>query len=81
MRVAAIPPRIGPVEFGTLGGWITVRCPAEFVPLMRKAGAIWEPGGRRWLIEPRRIGPVLRAFRRETYPLFRHAGIDLEGES
>jgi hypothetical protein len=32
----------------------------------------------RWLIERRRIGPVIRALRRETDLLFRRAGIDLD---
>ena len=41
---------------------------------------LWEPGSRRWLIERRRIGPVIRALRRVTDPLFRHAGIDLDRE-
>ncbi len=73
-----LPTRIGPVEFGALGGWIAVRCPRELDPLMQRAGGLWEPGSRRWLIQPRRIGPVLRALRRETDPLFRRAGIDLD---
>jgi hypothetical protein len=77
--MAASPPaRIGPVEFGTLGRWVTVRCPHELDPLMRRAGGLWEPGSRRWLIEQRRIGPVLRHLRRTTDPLFRQAGIDLD---
>ena len=43
-----------------LGGMIAVRCPAELAPLMRRAGGLWEPGSRRWLIERRRIraGPA-----------------------
>ena len=45
---------------------------------MRRAGAMWEPGTRRWLIEHRRIGPVLRHLRRTTDPLFRQAGISLD---
>ncbi len=73
-----IPARIGSVEFGTLGAWMTVRCPR-----VRAANA----QGRRtvgvrgcmWLIEPRRIGPLIRALRRDTDPLFRYAGLDLEG--
>ncbi len=73
-----VPNRIGPAEFGQLGGWITVRCPSGFDHLMRKAGGLWEPGSRRWLIERRRIGPVIRALRRETDPLFRHAGLSLD---
>lgn len=73
-----IPARIGPVEFGVLGGMVAVRCPRELEPLMQRAGALWEPGSRRWLIEPRRIGPVIRELRRVTDPLFRQAGVDLD---
>jgi hypothetical protein len=36
---------------------------------------------RRWLIEPRRIGPVIRALRRYTDPLFRQAGINLDDQA
>ena len=37
---AAIPARIGPVEFGELGGMIAVRCPHDFDHLMRgRAGS------------------------------------------
>ena len=42
---------------------------------MRKAGGLWEPGSRRWLIERRRMGPVIRALEAATDPLFRHAGL------
>ena len=56
-----VPSRIGPVEFGALGGWISVRCPKDYDILMRRAGGQWEPGTRRWLIERQRIGPVIRA--------------------
>ena len=70
-----IPAQIGPCAFGTLGGWITVQCPREFAPVMRRAGGLWEPGTRRWLIERRRIGPVIRTLQRETDPLFRQAGL------
>ncbi|HEX4173773.1 MAG TPA: hypothetical protein VHY82_14995 [Acetobacteraceae bacterium] len=73
-----MPPSIGPVVFGTLGvGWVMVRCPRQYDDLMRRAGGVWEPGSRRWLIEPRRIGPVVRALKRSVDPLFRQAGIDL----
>ena len=47
-----VPARIGPVEFGTLGSMVAVRCPREFDPLMRRAGGLWEPGSRRWLMQP-----------------------------
>ena len=77
---ADVPGRIGPVELDMLCGMVAVRCPRELVPLMRKAGGMWEPGSRRWLIERRRIGPLVRALRRATDPLFRQAGMSLDGE-
>jgi hypothetical protein len=46
---------------------------------MRAAGGLWEPGGRRWLIVRNRVGPLIRNLRRATDPLFRQAGIDLDG--
>ena len=45
---------------------------------MRKAGGMWEPGSRRWLIERRWINPLVRNLRRATDPLFRQAGMDLD---
>jgi len=77
---ADLPVRIGPAEFTALGALIAVRCPRDLDPLMRKAGGVWEPGGKRWLIEPRRMKPLVRNLRRATDPLFRRAGIDLEAE-
>ena len=59
---------------------VAVRCPRELAPLMKKAGGLWEPGSRRWLIERRRIAPLVRALGRATDPLFRQAGMDLDGE-
>ena len=73
-----IPARIGPCEFGQLSNWITVRCPRELAPLMRQAGGQWEPGSRRWLIERRRIVPLIRRLERVTDPLFRQAGLSLD---
>lgn len=75
-----LPTRIGPAEFSTLGRWVAVRCPSDLVPLLKKAGGVWEPGSRRWLIQPRRIGPLIRNLHRVTDPLFRRAGIDLDKE-
>jgi hypothetical protein len=46
---------------------------------MRRAGGVWEPGARQWLVERRRIGPVIRELERTTDPLFRRVGIHLEG--
>jgi hypothetical protein len=57
-----------------------MRCPHDLDRLMRKAGGLWEPGGRRWLIVGNRVGPLIRNLRRATDPLFRQAGIDLDGE-
>ena len=74
---APLPPRIGPVVFGGLGSWITVRCPRDYDSLMRNASGQWESGSRRWLIE-RRIGPVIRTLGRNVDPLFRSAGLVLD---
>jgi hypothetical protein len=73
-----LPSRIGPVEFCMLGGMVALRCPGDFVPILKRAGAMWEPGSRRWLVERRRIGPVIRALEKATDPLFRHAGMSLD---
>jgi hypothetical protein len=75
-----LPARIGPAEFSLLCRMVTIRCPRELVSLVQKAGGVWEPGSRRWLVEPRRIGPLIRDLRRVTDPLFRRAGLDLDGE-
>jgi hypothetical protein len=75
-----VPARIGPAEFSALGSMIAVRCPSDLDLWMRKAGGLWEPGSRRWLIERRRINPLIRNLRRATDPLFRRAGINLDGE-
>jgi len=76
--LADLPSRIGPAEFSILGAMAAVRCPQDLDPLMRKAGGMWEPGSRRWLIERRRINPLVRNLRRATDPLFRQAGMDLD---
>jgi hypothetical protein len=61
-----------------LGRLVAVRCPRELTPILERAGGLWEPGSRRWLVERRRIGPVIRALQRATDPLFRHAGMSLD---
>jgi len=58
-----------------LGAMVAVRCPQEFADIILRAGGLWE---RRWLVERRRIGPVIRALPRATDPLFRHAGVSLD---
>jgi hypothetical protein len=70
--------RISPAEFDTLGAMIAVRCPSDLDAWMRKAGGVWEPGSRRWLIERKRTGPLIRNLRRVTDPLFRRVGLDLD---
>jgi len=77
--LADLPSHVGPAEFNVLGAMAAVRCPQDLDPLMRKAGGMWDPGSRRWLIE-RRINPLVRNLRRATDPLFRQAGMDLDGE-
>ena len=74
----SLPTRIGPVEFGTRGRWVTVRCPHDYDALMRNDGGQWEPGSRRWLIVRRQIGPVIRTLERAVDPLFRAAGVALD---
>ena len=73
-----VPPRIGPVEFGTLGSWVTLRCPREFDSMMRNAGGNWEAGSRRWLVERRRIGAVICLLERTVDPSFCAAGLVLD---
>ena len=46
--LSEIPSHIGPCEFGMLGKLVTVRCPKELAHILRRAGAVWEPGSRRW---------------------------------
>jgi hypothetical protein len=55
-----------------------VHCPREFDALMRDVGGQWEAGSRRWLIERRRIWPVIRTLQRRTDPLFRRVGLVLK---
>jgi hypothetical protein len=69
---------VGPCEFGQLGKLVAVRCPNDLDQIMQRAGGQWEPGSRRWLIEPRRIGPIIRTLRRRVDPLFRQAGLTLD---
>jgi hypothetical protein len=55
-----LPARIGPVEFAVFGRLVAVRCPQDFAHILQRAGGVWESGTRRWLMEGRRIGPVIR---------------------
>ena len=54
-----LPAHIGPAKFSDCGGaYIAVRCPTDFEPLMQRAGGLWEPGSRRWLM---RASPTRRS--------------------
>jgi hypothetical protein len=78
LRPEVLPGKGRPAEIDLVGALVAVRCPSDLDHLMRKAGGMWEPGGRRWLIQRRRINPLIRELRRTSDPLFRHAGIDLD---
>jgi hypothetical protein len=78
MSDPVLPHHVGPAALSPLGRLVAVRAPRAFDPLFRRAGATWDPGARRWLLERRRLGPLIRALRRSTDPLFRHAGLDLD---
>jgi hypothetical protein len=77
-RAIEVPRQIGPCQFGELGAMIAIRCPHDYDNVMRRAGGLWEPGSGRWLVERRRIGPVIRALERSTDPLFRQCGMVLD---
>jgi len=64
--------------FREQGRQVIVRGPREFDALLRAAGGEWDAGHRHWLVERRR--PVIRALQRQTDPLFRQAGIDLDSD-
>jgi hypothetical protein len=65
-----LPVNVGPVQLDHLGNWVTAR---DLDPLMRQAGGLWDLGARRWLIEQRRIGPLIRAlWRRSAISDHRH---------
>ena len=73
-----MPMHIGPAEFRDFGALIAVRCPSELEAFIRSAGGEWDQGARHWLIERRRVGPLVRNLRQVTDPLFRWVGMDLD---
>jgi hypothetical protein len=77
-RLADVPENIGRVVFGVGVGWVMVRCPRQYDEIMRRAGGTWDAGARQWLIERRRIGPVIRELEHVVDPLFAQAGIRLD---
>jgi hypothetical protein len=74
----ALPTYIGSTEFSEFGVWVAVLCPRDIEPLVPKAGGIWEPGSKRWLVKRRRMGPLVRNLKRATDPLFRNAEMSLD---
>ena len=76
-----LPAWVGPVQFSPFGAkWAAVRCPHDFDELMRRTGGLWEAGSRRWLVERRRLNPLIRTLRCETDPLFPRVGMSLDEE-
>ena len=71
MRALDLPAHVGPCELSEIGKRVAVRCPAELAHILRRAGAVWEPGSQRWLVQRRRIRSVIRSLERATDPLFR----------
>jgi hypothetical protein len=79
MQALDLPAHVGPCEFSEFGKLIAVRCcPAELAHILRRAGAVWEPGSRRWLVQRRRIRSVIRSLERATDLLFRRFGVVLD---
>jgi hypothetical protein len=78
LNLAELPRRVGPVEIDRLGALFAVRCPADLAPLLRDAGAAWEPTSRRWLMPGTQLVKLVPRLRRATDPLVRRAGIDLD---
>ena len=76
--VAAATTPIGTNDEARDSERIPICCPVNLAHILRRAGAIWEPGSKRWLVQRRRIGPVIRALEKATDPLFRQAGMALD---
>jgi hypothetical protein len=65
-----------------LSGFLTLivaQHPKELPHIVQRAGGVWEPGSRRWLVERRRIVPLIKALeRRATDPLVRRVEMALD---
>jgi hypothetical protein len=75
-----LPDRIGPVEFTELDRrMVAIRCPRKLAHIVERAGGVWEPGTRRWLIRRKRMGTLIRALeagrRSDVPPPWRVAGL------
>jgi hypothetical protein len=75
-----LPRQIGPCQLVELGALVAIRCPSDLDGILRRAGATWEPGNRRWLLSPARAAKVVPKLRHSTDALFRRAGVDLDHE-
>jgi hypothetical protein len=40
---------------------MAVRRPKELAHIVQRAADVWKPGSRRWLVDRRRVGPLVRA--------------------
>ena len=43
---------------------VAVRCPRELAHIVQRAGGVWEPGSRRWLVDERCVRPLIVRLRR-----------------
>ena len=73
-----LPHQIGPCQLVELGALVAFRCPSDLDGILRRAGATWEAGNRRWLLSPARAAKVVPKLRRNTDTLFRRAGLNLD---
>jgi hypothetical protein len=75
-----LPHQIRPCQLVELGALVAIRCPSDLDGILRRAGATWEFGNRRWLLSPARAAKVVPKLCRSTDPLFRRAGLNLDHE-
>ena len=63
---------------------VAIRRPRKLGHIVERAGGVWEPGTRRWLIRRKCIGTLIRVLEASTAaaaatnPLFRWAGVSLD---
>jgi chromosome segregation ATPase len=54
LRPEVLPGKVGPAEIALVGALVAVR-PSDLDLWVQKAGGLWDPGGRRWLIEQKSL--------------------------
>jgi hypothetical protein len=75
----SLPAPIGPVEFAELDRrFVAVRCPRNLAYIVERAGGVWDPDTRRWVMRRKHLGPLIRALEAAMDPLFRRAGVSLD---